>query len=135
MLDDGAFLHLAGQTPSHYGVTLQISDGEKELELPISINHPAGYKGWRFYLTSYDQRSRSYVVLSARRDPGRGTVIAGIWIVMIGTFVLCFRKTSIGGVESRRGFQPRSNAKNGLINKRGWKPRLQSDSEKGMEAG
>ena len=93
MLDSGSFLHLASQTPSHFGVTLQIADGEKELELPISINHPAGYKGWRFYLTSYDQRSRSYVVLSARRDPGRGTVIAGIWIVMIGTFLLCLRKT------------------------------------------
>lgn len=92
MLDAGAFLHLASQTPSHYGVTLQVVDGEKQLELPISINHPAGYKGWRFYLMSYDQRSRSYVVLSARHDPGRNAVIAGIWIVMIGTFVLCFRR-------------------------------------------
>ena len=92
MLDAGAFLHLASQTPSHYGVTLQIVDEEKELELPISINHPAGYKKWRFYLMSYDQMNRSYVVLSARHDPGRGAVIAGIWIVMIGTFILCFRR-------------------------------------------
>jgi len=92
MLDAGVFLHLGSQTPSHYGVTLQVVDGEKQLELPISINHPAGYKGWRFYLMSYDQRNRSYVVLSARHDPGRNAVIAGIWIVMIGTFVLCFRR-------------------------------------------
>lgn len=92
MLADGSFLHLASQTPSSYGVTLQIADAEKELELPVSINHPAGYKGWRFYLTSYDQRNRSYVVLSARHDPGRGAVIVGIWIVMIGTFIICFRK-------------------------------------------
>jgi hypothetical protein len=93
MLKSGSFLHLASQTPSFYGVTLQITDGNRQLELPVSINHPAGYKGWRFYLTSYDQRTRSYVVLSARHDPGRGAVIAGIWIVMIGTFVLCFRRT------------------------------------------
>jgi len=92
MLDSGAFLHLASQTPSYYGVTIQIVDRQTELDLPVSINHPAGYKGWRFYLTSYDQRNRSYVVLSARRDPGRNTVIAGIWIVIIGTFVLCFRR-------------------------------------------
>lgn len=93
MLDSGAFLHRASQTPSHYGVTLQIMDGETEIELPIRINHPAGYKGWRFYLMSYDQMNRSYVVLSARHDPGRGAVIAGIWIVMVGAFVFCFRKT------------------------------------------
>ncbi len=96
MLDSGSFLHRASQTPSHYGVTLQIVDGETELELPIRINHPAGYRGWRFYLMSYDQMNRSYVVLSARHDPGRGAVIAGIWIVMVGAFVFCFRKT--GGV-------------------------------------
>ena len=92
MLDDNKFLHLAAQTPSFYGVTLVVSDRGKELELPVSINHPAGYRGWRFYLTSYDQRNRSYVILSARRDPGRNAVIAGIWMVIVGTFVFCFRK-------------------------------------------
>ena len=92
MLDGGSLLHLASQTPSHYGVTLQIVDGDHEVELPISINHPAGYKKWRFYLMSYDQRSRSYVVLSARHDPGRDWVIAGIWATMIGSFMLGFRR-------------------------------------------
>ncbi|QHI70647.1 cytochrome c biogenesis protein ResB [Tichowtungia aerotolerans] len=86
---DGSFLFRGSPTPSYYGVTLLI-DGEK---IPVSINHPADHHGWRFYLVSYDQRARRYVQLSARRDPGRGSVIAGIWIVMIGTFVLCFRKT------------------------------------------
>ena len=88
MLPDGSILNLAGQTPSYFGVTLLI-DGKK---LPVSINHPAQYKGWRFYLMSYDQMRQSYVQLSARRDPGRDAVIAGIWIVIIGTFVLCFRR-------------------------------------------
>ena len=96
MLDAGSFLHLASQTPSHYGVTLQIVDGEQNIELPISINHPAGYKGWRFYLMSYDQMNRSYVVLSARRDPGRNTVIASIWVTMAGTFILGFRRAKGG---------------------------------------
>ncbi len=88
MLNDGSFLGIAGQTPSFFGVTLLI-DGKK---LPVSINHPAGCKGWRFYLMSYDQMAQRYVQLSARHDPGRNAVIAGIWIVMIGTFVLCFRR-------------------------------------------
>ena len=92
MLDSGSFLHRASQTPSHYGVTLNVMDKGNALDLPISINHPAGYNGWRFYLMSYDQVNRSYVVLSARRDPGRKAVFAGIWVTMVGTFVLGFRR-------------------------------------------
>jgi len=68
-------------------------DGKK---LPVSINHPAQFKGWRFYLMSYDQMRQSYVQLSVRRDPGRNAVIAGIWLTIIGTFVLCFRREGVG---------------------------------------
>ena len=88
MLPDGSVLHLAGQTPSFFGVTLLV-EGQK---LPVSINHPADYKGWRFYLMSYDQQNQSYVQLSACRDPGRNAVIAGIWVVIAGAFIFCFRK-------------------------------------------
>jgi len=87
-VDAGAFLHRASQTPSYFGVTLLV-EGEK---IPISINHPAGYKGWRFYLMSYDQVNQRFVQLSARRDPGRNAVIVGIWLTLIGTFVLCLRR-------------------------------------------
>lgn len=92
MISRDAFLNLGSQTPSFFGVTLLIRDAGQLVELPVSINHPAGYKGWRFYLSSYDNVQQSYVVLSARRDPGRGAVIAGIWALIIGTFVLCFRR-------------------------------------------
>jgi len=92
MLDSGSFLHRASQTPSFFGVTLLVN-GEK---LPVSINHPAQYKGWRFYLVSYDQLNQSFVQLSARRDPGRTAVIAGIWVTMIGTFILGFRREKGG---------------------------------------
>jgi len=89
MLTDGSFLNLTGKTPSFFGVTLVI-DGKK---FPVSINHPAQYQGWRFYLMSYDQKSHRTVQLSARRDPGRMAVIVGIWLTMAGTFIFCFRKT------------------------------------------
>lgn len=88
LLPDGSFLHLSGQTPSFFGVTLLI-EGRK---LPVSINHPADYKGWRFYLMSYDQQNQRSVQLSARRDPGRNAVIAGVWVVIAGAFIFCFRK-------------------------------------------
>ena len=96
-LGDGAMLFLAGRTPRFYGVTLRIRDGEQEKKLPVSINHPAGYRGWRFYLMSYDQAAQRTVQLSARRDPGRGAVIAGIWMLIAGTCLLCFRRE--GGVQ------------------------------------
>jgi hypothetical protein len=92
MIGRGAFLNIGSQTPSFFGVTLLIRDGEQAVKLPVSINHPAGYKGWRFYLTSYDNAHQRYVVLSARCDPGRVAVIVGIWMLIIGTFVLCFRR-------------------------------------------
>ena len=91
-LADGSFLFQSGKTPSFFGVKLRVRDGDQELELPISVNHPAGYKGWRFYLMSYDQNAQRYVQLSARRDPGRRAVIAGIWMTIIGTFMLGFRR-------------------------------------------
>lgn len=95
MIGRGAFLSLGSQTPSFFGVTLLVRDGGPPVELPISINHPAGYKGWRFYLTSYDRSGQRYVMLSARHDPGRNAVIAGIWSLIAGMFILCFRR--VGG--------------------------------------
>lgn len=88
-LSDGSVLMRQPMTPSHYGVNLMV-EGEA---FPVSINHPATCRGWRFYLTSYDRANRSYVELSARRDPGRNVVIAGIWMVMVGMFFYCFGKT------------------------------------------
>lgn len=135
MIDSGAFLHRASQTPSHYGVTLQIVDGDKELELPVSINHPAGYKNWRFYLMSYDQHNRSYVVLSARNDPGRNWVIAGIWATLIGTFVLGFRKAGggcrVAGVEGQQN-PPRPPAYARLRRGRSATPPVEGAPNKGM---
>lgn len=88
ILTDGLLLNLAGQTPKFFGVTL-VFDGEKR---SVSVNHPTQFKGWRFYLMSYDQNNRRYVQLSVRRDPGRRAVIIGIWLTLAGSFIFCFRK-------------------------------------------
>jgi hypothetical protein len=87
-LPDGSVLNLARQMPSFFGVTLN-ADGKK---LPVRINHPAQFRGWRFYLMSYDEQNRSSVQLLVRRDPGRAAVIAGIWLTIAGAFIFCFRK-------------------------------------------
>lgn len=91
-LPNGEILALARQTPAYYGVALLIRDGEQEFEEQVAVNAPASYAGWRFYLMSYDSRNRSYVDIFARRDPGRGAVIAGIWMLIAGSFVVAFQR-------------------------------------------
>jgi len=91
-LPNGMVLSLSRQTPAFYGVTLLLRDGELETERRLEINAPASYGGWRFYLMSYDSRNRSYVDLFVRRDPGRAAVIAGMWILIAGVFLLAFQR-------------------------------------------
>ncbi len=92
-LPDGSILAIARKTPSFFGFTLVVSDGEQLREIPVTVNKPAKYGGWIFYLMSYDAQGRSYVDISARRDPGRTAVIAGIWMIIAGVFMLSFRRT------------------------------------------
>ena len=39
---------------------------------------------------SHDTQNNEYIVITARRDPGRGCVIAGIWMIIVGVAVLCW---------------------------------------------
>jgi cytochrome c biogenesis protein ResB len=82
-----------GQTPRHFQASLCISrkDGP-DISRELEVNHPVEYGGWRFFLMSYDTESRRYVVLSARHDPGRPVVFAGMAMLMVGSAIMCFRK-------------------------------------------
>lgn len=86
-MEDGSILVQKSMTPKRYETRLRF-DGETEET--VTINYPVTYKGWRFYLMSYDQRMMQYVVLSARYDPGRSLVVVGIWMVIVGSFVMSF---------------------------------------------
>jgi hypothetical protein len=74
-------------------------EGEPVREEKLAVNHPIEIKGWRFYLMSYDSQNRTYVVLTARRDPGRLVVVTGIWMVIAGTVMLGVLGLGVG----RRG--------------------------------
>jgi cytochrome c biogenesis protein ResB len=63
---------------------------ERSVEKCVTVNHPAVHGGWRFYLMSYDREAQEYVVLLARRDPGRGIAIAGMFCLMAGVALTCF---------------------------------------------
>jgi len=92
-LPDGSLLAISRQTPSFFGFTLVVIDGDERREIPVAVNKPASYGGWIFYLMSYDAQGRSYIDISVRRDPGRGAVITGIWMIIAGIFILSFRRS------------------------------------------
>ncbi|MBN1673293.1 MAG: cytochrome c biogenesis protein ResB [Kiritimatiellae bacterium] len=93
VLDDGRVLQI-GRTPKHFAAALRLSRNDQLVrEAMLEVNRPVSFAGWRFYLMDYDHQHRRYVVLSARRDPGRLLVIAGIWAVMSGTAVMCWRRS------------------------------------------
>lgn len=75
----------------HYGATLRFRDKEGRTEdQHLAVNHPAEFGGWRFYLMDYDQDMQRYIWVSARRDPGRWIVIAGLWVMIAGVALLCW---------------------------------------------
>jgi len=93
VLDNGWFLRLR-RTPKHFEATLQLQVGSAApVAAPLAVNHPVTFHGWKFYLMSYDDDDGLAVHLSVRRDPGRRLVIGGIWMVIIGSALLCWVHT------------------------------------------
>ncbi|MFH1731993.1 MAG: hypothetical protein ABIF82_10145 [Planctomycetota bacterium] len=78
----------------HYEAVLLIyedEDDDEPDEAMLAVNHPVTHNGWRLYLMDYDDRAgQRGVTLLARRDPGRGIVIAGIWCTLIGVTAMCW---------------------------------------------
>ena len=95
ILDNGQLLHRGSAAPSHFSASAQIIDParpDEVQELAFGVNWPLCYGDWRFYLMSYDTQDERYVVISARRDPGRPLVIAGLWLMIVGCAGLCWQK-------------------------------------------
>jgi hypothetical protein len=91
VLDDGWILQRLGPVDRAYRAVLKITDDARApFTRELAVNSPVSHRGWRFYLMSYDNEAERYVVLSARRDPGRRVVISGIWALMIGIALMCW---------------------------------------------
>lgn len=74
-----------------YSANFNIVDGDIKKQFVLEVNSPVSYKKWRFYLMSYGRdRYGEYLVITARKDPGRIPVISGIWMLIIGIFMICF---------------------------------------------
>lgn len=91
VLANGWLLERQPAVDKYYGATLVLhGEGKEPDEVTLAVNHPVTRNGWRFYLWSYDHAGQRHVTLVARRDPGRPTVIAGIWCLMIGVAAMCW---------------------------------------------
>ncbi len=91
ILEDGRILQRGQRTPRLFEAVLSVRHNAESHQHVLRVNAPATINGWRIYLESYGTEPRPYVQLQLRRDPGRRWVIAGIWLVIVGTAWLCWR--------------------------------------------
>lgn len=90
-LENGYVLKLLRPADKQYRAELRfVTDNNSTIEREMSVNKPADFNDWLFYLNSYDRWSLSYIVVTARRDPGRKTVITGILALMVGVAVIFY---------------------------------------------
>ncbi len=96
ILDNQSMLRRNAAGEKYYEATVVIYDNRaggatKEETHTMAVNRPVSYDGWRFYLINYDRQNPSprFLNITARYDPGRNVVILGIWMLMLGTFIIC----------------------------------------------
>ena len=89
VLPGGWILQQVSATPKMFEADLLFQAAGKEpVKQHLAVNQPVTMNDWRFYLMSYGDSNGLYVVLTGRRDAGRLPVVAGIWMLMLGTVLL-----------------------------------------------
>ena len=61
-----------------------LEGGVEKMEKLISVNSPAGYKGYRFYQSGYDARNLGFSSIQVSKDPSIAFIYAGFAALMIG---------------------------------------------------
>lgn len=61
-----------------------LEDGAEKMEKIISVNSPAGYKGYRFYQSGYDPKRPGFSSIQVSKDPSVAFIYAGFALLMIG---------------------------------------------------
>lgn len=61
------------------------------LPMTLRVNDPHTHAGWKFYLMDYDKEAGQYVSLLAKHDPANQPILAGLWLIMVGTPLMCWR--------------------------------------------
>lgn len=83
----------------YYEATLRIMpEGSRGIkEIPLIVNGPHRESGWKIYLMNYDRMGGSAVQLMLKNDPGEYVSLAGIWLTIAGSVIMCLlRKREAG---------------------------------------
>lgn len=90
-ITDAGVTYYRDGTPKYYyaDMIVDLGTGESAKKITLSVNHPHHENGWKIYLMDYNDTT-GQVTLMFKRDPGEYLTSAGIWMVIIGTFLMCF---------------------------------------------
>ena len=75
-------------SPKQYTSTFtlaSITHPDEQAVLTTSVNHPAYYKGYRFYQDSYDRAEQRFSVIKIVRDPWYPIVLIGFVLLALGS--------------------------------------------------
>ena len=81
--------------PVDYTSTLEITDGDAgPVELSVSMNSPAVYRGYRFYQSSYDEDTRGSTLAVSHDPAGIAVTYTGYALLLLSLAGYFFRKDS-----------------------------------------
>lgn len=75
----------------YYEATLMIiPEGTRDVTyVPLIVNKPYRYGGWKIYLMGYDGETGATVSLLFKKDPAEFVSTAGLWMIISGSVVMC----------------------------------------------
>lgn len=83
-----------GQSVKHYEATMEFLNTDGTVETAsLTVNHPIYRNGWKIYLMNVGTDpvyGYQTVHLMIKSDPTEFLSVAGIWLIILGTFVMCF---------------------------------------------
>lgn len=91
-LSNGWILRKQKEIPRWFEAEVQITVNGDSQSRRLAVNHPLLVNGWQILLVSYGTEPIRYVELAFKQSPGHRLVVGGIWVVLVGVFMLCFIK-------------------------------------------
>ncbi len=95
-----------GESVKHYEATVEFynTDGSTE-QVSLTVNHPIYRNGWKIYLMDigvHELYGYQRVQLMIKDDPTEFLSVAGILLIIIGTFMMCFIRPREGAVNRKQ---------------------------------
>jgi len=78
--------------PREFSSTVTFTAEGEETQKELAVNHPARFRGYRFYQTDYDEQAGDFSGLTVKRDPGFPLVLAGMFMVLLGVVLTFLRR-------------------------------------------